>query len=104
MTVLPSSATRSALAGTCARLAGATLTTLPARTTMVALSIGGRSVPSITRAPVKALTAPPEGDCATSRTGNATAAVATIQFFMRNTIAEIGPGGDVRSQRTTIGD
>src|SRR4051794_41962748 len=57
MTVLPSSATRSAPAGTCARLGGATLTILPFCTTIVAFSIGGRAVPSITRAPVKGFAA-----------------------------------------------
>ena len=59
MTVLPASGTRSAPAGTVTRAAGPTATMRPSRTTIVALSIGARSVPSITRAPVNAFVARP---------------------------------------------
>src|SRR2546422_10630933 len=62
MTVLPASDTRSTPAGTVTRAAGPTAEIRPSRTRMVAFSIGARSVPSMTRAPVNALTAP--GACA----------------------------------------
>src|SRR5712692_6525896 len=53
MTVLPASATRSAPAGTVTFAPAAT--TRPSRTTMVALSMGARAVPSIRRTLVNAL-------------------------------------------------
>ena len=59
-----------------ARPPAPTATILPPRTTIVALSIGARSVPSITRAPVKAFDARP-ADCAgvgSARRAEATAA------------------------------
>ena len=51
MTVLPVSAMRSAPAGTVTPAAGPAATMRPSRTTIVALSIGARSVPSISREP-----------------------------------------------------
>src|SRR5262245_56913303 len=58
ITVLPVRATRVAPAGTLTLAAGPTAMMRPSRTTIVALSIGARSVPSITRAPVNAFTPP----------------------------------------------
>ena len=54
MTVLPLSDTRSAAAGIVTLADGPAATMRPFCTTMVALSIGARSVPSKRRAPVKA--------------------------------------------------
>src|SRR5476651_2256506 len=55
ITVFPVSATRRAPAGTVTLAADPTETIRPLRTRIVALSIGARSVPSITRAQVKAV-------------------------------------------------
>ena len=52
---MPASGTRAAPAGIVTDAAGPTATIRPPRTRIVALSIGARSVPSITRAPVKAV-------------------------------------------------
>src|SRR3954462_10653180 len=60
ITVLPASATRCVPAGIVTADAAPTATTLPPRTRIVALSIGGLSVPSSTRAPGNAIGEP---DC-----------------------------------------
>src|SRR5439155_23669841 len=67
-TVLPASDTRSAPAGTVTRAVGPTDATRPLDTTMVALSIGGRSVPSTSRMPTNAFVAP-DGWAATDPLG-----------------------------------
>src|SRR3954453_9516119 len=59
ITVLPASATGCVPAGIVTADAAPTATTLPPRTRIVALSIGGLSVPSITRAPGNAFVEPP---------------------------------------------
>src|SRR5687767_6295803 len=66
ITVLPASDTRSAPAGIATPLAGPAATIRPSRTTIVALAIGGRSVPSIRVAPVNARTG---ATCACTESG-----------------------------------
>src|SRR5262245_63196394 len=98
MTVFPVSETRSAPDGTLTLDDGPTARMRPPRTTMVALSIGARSVPSITRAPVNALT--PPGDCAGTVTLVRDAAIAIAAAtdenaarrcsFMGNNIVQCG--------------
>src|SRR3954453_20511548 len=58
ITVLPASATRCVPAGIVTADAAPTATTLPPRTRIVALSIGGLSEPSMPRAPVHAVVEP----------------------------------------------
>src|SRR5450432_2664075 len=84
ITVFPASATRRAPPGTVTLAAGPTATIRPLRTRIVALSIGARSVPSITRAPVKAVVVD-AGCCAgvlTDQSATAAQAMARENDFM----------------------
>src|SRR5438105_4633132 len=87
MTVFPASATRSAPAGTATFAPAAT--TRPSRTTIVALSIGARVVPSMSRTLVNALV-DEEGCPASVALSAATAAthIEKVRIDMRESVAK----------------